>query len=711
MRKIFLLAAVVLIFQSAGYAQLKPKHFWPATTAFSIKKYHLNYRASEGDIRTQFFLNDCIEGDCKNGDGVFAVTNARNVEFRENGSLDLTINLYKGKFSEDGKNFNGKMLEYNYRLSGSGAKDHWFYANKFTPFATVNLAEDIAKPMLAGNYIFAEGEAVRTEEKWGDKIKYSYQLHGTGASRQAMTELSAASMQGRYENGQLLMLQADMKENFPAKRFTGKMTFKQKPLAGRLEFRDGSYYEGFFYNNHYNGPGKLVSNDGSVHQGFWENGVLKDSLAVSLPPSLWDYSAQTISEARPCTITIGDKTYKGNYSGDWKDGKPHGKGFFSADQNTLFYGSFENGNANGLGYFYSLYKTETWACCLRQAEYVQSGLFTNNWLTYGNKNIFNYMWYTSSSDPNYIKGYIPQDSYLFSGTFNNKGLDGCGKSVLTRYNIEPELSCTMTGNFKDGGLHGWATVDFPYKKPDDKWKGKYFGYFIYHPVSPYAIKQDLLAGMPYNPSGDVVKRYTDYEKEVELFLKEIAVGQDDCSGGLISEADKKKYTEDAKNNALYARKMATNYKNQPPPITLVSNYDNVVKQIKYKAGTTLRKKQDDYLISVITGYNFTTQRYSVTNAIYQTISRKDGTFKALKEASKTVSLTEQEIEKIYNVQSQLYSICSVCNGRGYTTGTVHGGHEGGWEKWTDNVFYNRPSTAYSYEVTTGCSACRTVGWR
>lgn len=710
MRKFFyLLFPVAVISVQPGFAQIRAKNIWPTVGELSIKNFHLNYRASEGDIIYQFFLNDCVEGNCKNGEGVFAVTNSRKVEFRENGSLELTVNLYKGTFSDDGKKFNGKMLTCNYTLSGSGAKNRDFYANKFTPVKPVNLAEDISKSILTSNYIVAEGEAIRSEEKWGDKTKYSYQLHGTGASRSAMLELGAATMQGKFDNGQLQMAKIVVQDNFPAKSFTGKMNFQQKPLIGKLEFKDGTRYEGFFYDGKYNGPGRLVTSTGTTVEGFWDNGVLKDSQQVNLPSYLWDYNS-SVTDERPLTITISEKSYTGNYSGEWKDGKPHGKGLFSMGQNTFFYGNFDNGNASGLGYFYSLYKTETWACCLRQAEVVQSGIFNNNYLAFGNKYILNYMWFTSPSDPNHIRGYIPQDSYLFSGTFNSKGLDGCGRSVYKRLSSETELSCTMVGSFKDGGLRGWATVDFPLKRPDDKWKGKYFGYFIYHPVSPYAVKQDLLAGLPYNPS-DVVKSYTDYEKQVETFLKEITAGQQDCNSGFITEADKKKYIEDAKSNGLYARKMATNYKNQPPPVTFVSNYDNVVKQIKYKAGTTLRKKQDDYLVSVITGYNLTTQRYSVTNAIYQTVYRKDGTFKALKDASKTVSLTEQEIERLYNVQSQLYYVCSVCNGKGYTTGTVHGGHEGGWEKWTDNVFYNRPSTAYSYEVTTGCGACKTVGWR
>ena len=713
MRKLFFLfLGSPFFYHQHSSAQIKAKNIWPITSNISIKNFHLNYRASEGDIIYQFLFNDCIEGNCKNGEGVWASTKSRKVEFRDNGSLELTINLYKGIFSEDGKKFNGKKLVYNYTLSGSGAKNRDFYVNKFTPFTAENLADDLNKSITASKYIVAEGEAVRTEMKVGDnKTLYDYTLHGIGASREAMYELGAASMQGKYENGQLQMAKIIVQENFPAKSFTGKMNFKNKPLVGKLEFKDGTWYEGFFYDGKYNGPGKLVDPNGKIIQGFWDNGILKDSQEVNLPSSLWDYNNAAMAESKPLSITIGDKTYTGNYAGDWKDGKPDGHGLFSNNTNTFFYGRFENGMANGLGYFYSLYKTETWACCLRQSELVLSGLFTNNWLTYGNKNLYEYMWYTSSSDPNYIKGYIPQSSYFFSGTFNKKGLDGCGKSVYKRLSSETELSCTMIGSFKDGGLHGWATVDFPFKKPDDKWKGKYFGYFIYHPVSPYAVKQDLLAGMPYMPSGDVVKRYTDYEKEVELFLKEIATGQEDCNSGLISEADKKKYIEDAKNNALYARKMATDYKNQPPPVTLVSNYQNAVKKIKYPAGTTMKLKNSGYLVSVITGYSYDRQLYKVSTGTIKPIYGKSGNYKGSKDATDIVWLSEQDIEARYNIEPVMYHICSTCNGTGYTTGTVHGGNKGGWEKWTDNVFYNRPSTAYSYEVTTGCGSCKTVGWR
>lgn len=710
MRKPFCLLSVLFLFTVNLYSQLKPKHIWPATTEFSIKKFHLNYREKEGDIRNQFFLNDCIEGNCSSGEGVFAITYARDVEFRENGSLQLTVNLYKGSFSDDGKKFKGKMLAYNYTLSGSGAKDHWFYADKFTPVKTENLAEDINKSILDSRYITAEGEAIRTEQQWGDKKRYSYTLHGSGASRDAMLELGAASMQGKYDNGQLLMTKITVRDNYPAKTFTGRMNFKNKPLIGKLEFKDGTWYEGFFYDGKYNGPGKLVEPDGKTVQGFWDNGVLKDSQQVNLPSSLWDYNAG-MAESKPLTIAIGDKAYTGNYAGQWKDGKPDGHGLFSNSSNTFFYGRFENGMANGLGYFYSLYKTETWACCQRQSELVLSGLFTNNWLTFGNKRVYEYMWYTSSSDPNYTKGYIPQTSYDFSGTFNKHSLDGCGKSVMRRLSSETELSCTMIGSFKDGGLHGWATVDFPFKKQDDKWKGKYVGYFLYSPASPYAEKGDFLSGFLSNPS-EPLKYYARVEKDAEKILIEAGGSSILCDNVLISEADKQKYLKNVRELGLYARKLAENSLKQPPPATLVSTYEKKVQEIKYRNGTTLLKKSNGFgITSVITGYDFNNQKYLVSTPTIKVEYRKSGVYKGSREATETQWLTEQEINNSYDVQSLVYSICNVCNGRGYTNGVVHGGHEGGWEKWTDNVFYNRPSTAYSYEITTGCSACRTVGWK
>lgn len=703
-----LLVGAILLSQHS-FAQIRAKNIWPVVGDISTKNFHLNYRASEGYIGNQFLFNDCVDGNCKNGEGVFASTISRKVEFRENGSLELTVNLYKGIFSEDGKKFNGKKLVYNYTLSGSGAKNRDFYANKFTPLTQENLDNDLKKSIATSKYIVAEGEAIRAEIKVADnKILYDYTLHGIGASREAMNELGAASMQGKYENGQLQMEKIIVLDNFPAKSFTGKMNFKNKPLVGKLEFKDGTWYEGFFYDGKYNGPGKLVNTEGKTIQGFWDNGILRDSQEVTLPSSLWDYNNNAGIEAKPFTITIGDKTYTGSYTGEWKDGKPYGNGLFSNNSNTFFYGRFENGMTTGLGYFYSLFKTETWACCLRQSELVLSGWFSNNWLTYGNKSVYEYMWYTSSSDPNYIKGYIPQNSYVFSGTFNKHGLDGCGKSVMKRLSSETELSCTMIGSFKDGGLHGWAAVDFPYKKPDADWKGKYVGYFVYHPVSPYAKRQDLIARLYEPHSGDVVKHYTDFERDVAIFLKEVAAGQDNCSSEFITASDKQKYIDDARSKGLYARKMATDYLNRPLAPTFVSNYENTVKQIKYKTGTTLL---NNGMTSVITGYDFNNNKYEVSTAVYKSSYGTGGRFKGLKDAVERNWLTEKEVESRFKVQTTIYSICTICNGKGSVTGTVHGGNKGGWEKWTDNVFYNRPSTAYSYEVTTGCSNCKMVGWR
>jgi hypothetical protein len=691
-----------------AYAQVKAKNIWPVVGEISTKNFHLNARASEGYIADQFIFSGCVDGNCKNGEGVWASTFSRNVGFSTNGSLELTVNIYKGRFSEDGKKFNGKKLVYNYTLSGSGAKNRDFYANKFTPLQTVNLSEDISKPIMASNYIVAEGEAVRTESRYGKEIIYSYTLHGIGADRAAMLELGAAAMQGKYENGQLQLLRADIKETFPAKTFTGRMNFKNKPLVGKLEFRDGTYYEGFFYDNSYNGPGRLVSADGKVLQGFWEKGILADSQEVTLPGFLWNYTVTPGAASKPYTLTIGDKSYTGEYTGDWKEGKPYGNGFFSVLPDIFYYGGFENGVAGGLGYFYRLYKTDNWACCERKSEDVLSGLFNKGWLVNGNFSNTGYMKYSSASDPNHLRGFIKTQSYESTGSFINHKLNGCGRVIDRRWETEIDLSKTMTGTFKDGGLHGWAMVDYPYKKQDKEWTGKYAGYFVYHPVSPYAKRQDLLARLYEPHGGDVVKHYTDFERDVAIFLKAVAAGQDGCSNGFISEADKKKYTEEAKSRGLYARKMATDYLNRPPAPTFVSNYDNSVKQIKYRTGTTLL---NNGITSVITGYDFNNSKYEVSTPVYKSVYGMGGRFKGLKDGVERNWLTETEVENRFKVQTRVYSICSVCNGNGSTTGTVHGGNKGGWEKWTDNVFYNRPSTAYSYEVTTGCGECRMIGWR
>ena len=708
MRKFFILFLLVTIFAGKHcFAQIKAKHIWPIPGEFSIKKFHLNFRKSEGDIFYQFLYNDCVDGNCKNGEGVWATANSRNIEFTTNGSLDLTVNLYKGIFSDDGKKFTGKMLTYNYSLQGSGAKNRDFYADKFTPVKTEDLSADLANPILASKYIVAEGEAIRTEVKVGEESKYIYELHGIGASRASMLELGATSMQGKYENGQLQMLKADIKETFPAKSFTGRMSFKNKPLIGRLEFKDGTYYEGFFYDNSYNGPGRLVNSDGKIYQGFWEKGILKDSQQVNLPAFLWNYSANSIAESKPYTITIGDKTYSGQYAGDWKDGKPHGKGFFNSTTDVFFYGGFENGVADGLGYFYRLYNTDTWACCIRRAENVVSGLFTKGWMSYGSYNTVHYMWHNKPSDAKYAMGFTPQYQYLATGSFKNHNLQGCGQKVSREWENPDRALIVTTGHFEDGALHGWYIEEHPLANPK---KEKIIGYEIPgHGYYNLFMKNGYIDHVFSKPhGGDVVKHYGDIEKSVAAFLKEVAAEKPDCNEGLISQSFKQKFKEDAKKTGLKARAAATEYLNRPPAPTFVSTYENAVKQVKYTTGTTLL---NNGVTSVITGYDFNNNKYEVSKAVYRSEYGMGGRFKGLKDGVERYWLTEAEIESRFKVQQVVYHICAVCNGKGSTTGTVNGGNKGGWEKWTDNVFYNRPSTAYSYEVTTGCGNCKMVGWR
>ena len=94
MRKIIMLVSILAAIQSAGIAQLKARHFWPATTTVSVKNFNLNAREKQGYIDDEFRMNECIEGNCDNGTGIWAVVLPRDIEFRPDGYIDLLVTLY-----------------------------------------------------------------------------------------------------------------------------------------------------------------------------------------------------------------------------------------------------------------------------------------------------------------------------------------------------------------------------------------------------------------------------------------------------------------------------------------------------------------------------------------------------------------------------------------------------------------------------------------
>lgn len=718
MRKIMLLIIFSLGVQSIGVAQLKARHFWPATTAVSVKNYNLNAREKQGYINEEFRLNECIDGNCDNGTGMWAVVVPKNIEFRPDGYIDLLVTIYKGNFSDNGKKFSGKKLVCSYFLDGSGAKNRDYYASKFTPRNSISLADDMVKPMHESNYIVAEGEAIfdSTESSYTNgKSLYTrkYMLHGTGATRDAMLNAGSNSLKGKYERGQLQALHAVMKENFPAKSFTGRMDGQNNILVGRLEYKDGTVYEGFFHNNNYFGLGRLTTSNGKIVQGFWEKGRLRDSVIVNLPAGLWDLSGNMEAGMKEANINLFGTATRGKYIGDTKNAKPDGMGFFMMDVNTWYAGGFANGEPSGAGYYYQFQNEEKKIQSPYRIIIVHSGIFSGGYLADGIKHYDKYeIPQYKAGSPNNLS-YQLYESRTQTGAFKNNKLHGCGEDryIHHRYGTSTKI---QTGNFENGELRGWGTIEQPGVNVAGKLR-KFTGYFPEKTLLGFMGERTDILGYSANTVilGNTPEYYTRFIKDLTeanaAFTKElntISLRMQSCPSVAITEKEKREYLTKA---YLMLASMEINLAHQKKsgPPKVFTNEECAANSVgaKFSFNQVITEKGTGKQYIVLTYYCMS-KEYSIY-PFDRFISDFKGFYGNSSESGKQLPLATV----INNYSGNGYfSVCQKCVGTGHAEEWVRGGNEGGWEKWTDNVYYNRPSTAYAYRVRVACGNCNGKGW-
>jgi hypothetical protein len=122
---------------------------------------------------------------------------------------------------------------------------------------------------------------------------------------------------------------------------------------GKMQYSDGIIYEGEFANGVRHGKGKLVYTNGQSYEGEFSNNV-RHGKGIST------YPMDELEETR-CPTYIGDYmnnvehgegvydwgTHRECYTGQWKNGDPHGKGKLLKDNNKDQIGTFKNGSFVG----------------------------------------------------------------------------------------------------------------------------------------------------------------------------------------------------------------------------------------------------------------------------------------------------------------------------------------------------------------------------
>lgn len=120
---------------------------------------------------------------------------------------------------------------------------------------------------------------------------------------------------------------------------------------GFLVHEDGSYYEGYFEEGHYNGMGRLITTDGDIYEGNWEGHLLQGNgkICIKHPFSLY---TGFIKDGIPEGDGLLAATDKSEYSGEFKEGKKHGKGVLKFIDGSRYEGEFLKDKQSGDGIFY-----------------------------------------------------------------------------------------------------------------------------------------------------------------------------------------------------------------------------------------------------------------------------------------------------------------------------------------------------------------------
>lgn len=190
------------------------------------------------------------------------------------------------------------------------------------------------------NYIVASPTEVY-KGSWNLNKKY----HGYGVKYEFNSEKNIDSRtEGTFNNGLLFgwgRIILSNSEIFLGNFYYGKMTG-----IGEYQREDGSKYEGQFLEGVPHGKGKEKMSDGSVFEGVYFGGTRKEGKITWKDGSSYEGFFENDKFSGHGKYNWGNKR---QYEGEWKDGKMNGKGKLTYLDGSYYEGEFINGKKCGQG--------------------------------------------------------------------------------------------------------------------------------------------------------------------------------------------------------------------------------------------------------------------------------------------------------------------------------------------------------------------------
>ncbi len=237
----------------------------------------------------------------------------------------------------------------------------------------------------------------------------------------------------------------------------------------RIEFEEGTIYEGTIKNGKPHGKGLMTYADGKTYNGLWKNGEYK--LGTLTNPDKSSYSGEW-KNGLPHgegTMSYPEGHESHFYKGDWKTGLYHGSGNHVLSNGVCYVGAFRMGKRHGKGEL--IFPDKKSRSKIPPPEFSVKGTFSNGELLLDKVRIlFNKSnnIYEGSINPDFsfVRGKlnIPGEMKVYTGEFKNSKFHGKGTIEFLKEREKYE------GDWEDGVMHGEGIYYF---KNGEKYTGSF----------------------------------------------------------------------------------------------------------------------------------------------------------------------------------------------------------------------------------------------
>jgi hypothetical protein len=367
--------------------------------------------------------------------------------------------ILKGKFSEAGKHFNGKI--YYFKLPADGFKKE----KELRITAPLDITNEAAlKPLY-----FAEGSMsfFNATGFSGGKIEWPHSWGWDGEVKDAPLLVNAFPgaeiHKAMFDKGAIRWIDVSLPVQHRFIRYTGHTFASGDFMFGKAQLDNGDVYEGFFLKNSFHGPGKLTKRSGKILQGIWQIDSLAQKVAVEFPAALLQAELTKPTQLNMSAPTEWNASGLRDFYGEVVNNEASGWGYLKIDNAVpkFAYGYWQHNQLEGAGiYFptptarqlsYQAGNKTTW----QNDFWITTGVYKNAKIVTGTELVTDYSVYANMEIPETDVQRLSFEKILLS----TNPLQGCGMQMefwySNGYEARPTVFNLKEGYYIDGKLTGF----------------------------------------------------------------------------------------------------------------------------------------------------------------------------------------------------------------------------------------------------------------